>query len=198
LNGTETYDFLSYTSSGGIYTFTIKLGDGENFHFLDVPIDSPSENGTDPDTYTVTETIPSTATRYSAASATTLNGTMSVAADAEFRFENYYTPPVAGLEISTSDGDPNACYIFVLEATNIPGFLPVNLSVPAGETVTVVGLATGTYKITEVQSWNTHWTASQNSVTVTLSEGVGEASFRYSIKPNEKWLCGHGFTVKSA
>ena len=200
INGTETYSFLSYTvkSSGGI-TLTIMLGGGESIHFLDVPIDAPSEDDDgDPDTYTVNETIPQSAKKYSAASAQEISATMSTTADAEFKFQNYYTPSVTGLEIIANGGDENEVHIYTLTSTTIDGFKAIRFAVPADDSVVIAGLLPGTYLVTEETAWNNLYSADQTSKTITLTEsGNGEISFDYRTN-GEKWLFGHSHEKKNA
>ena len=196
LAGTESYDFLTYTKQGDTYTFTIKLGDGENFHFAEVPIDSLSDAGDDPDVYTVKETIPQNANRYSTAGPTEITHTMSVTTDVQFNFENYYTPPVTGLEVTASGGDEGEVFVYVLTSTSIQDFSPIRFAVPANESVIITGLLEGNYKVTEVTDWNYLWGADANEKTVTLtSSGNGEVEFNHSSNGN-KWIFGHSYVKK--
>ena len=197
LEGSENYTFLSFTQAGGVTTFTIKLGNGEAIHFLGVPIDAPEEAGTDPDIYTVSEIIPTEATRYSAAGATTLSATMSVTTEAQCRFQNYYTPPVTGLEIIASGGDDGEVFVYVLTSTSIQGFKPINVAVPAGGSTIVTGLLAGNYRVTEITDWNYLWSADASNKTVTLTNsGNGAVEFKHTSNGN-RWMFGHSYEKKN-
>lgn len=199
INGTETYSFLTYATKTGGITVTIMLGNGESIHFLEVPIDAPSEDGDEnPDTYTVAETIPQSAKKYSAAGAQEISATMSTTASAEFRFQNYYTPSVTGLEIIANYSDENESHIYILTSTTIDGFKPIRIAVPADGSVTITGLLPGTYLITEETSWNNIYSPTTDSKSITLTEsGNGEIVFDYSFN-GRRWLFGHSYGKKNA
>ena len=123
---------------------------------------------------------------------------MSTTASAEFRFQNYYTPSVTGLEIIANYSDKNESHIYVLTSTTIDGFKPIRILVPADGSVTITGLLPGNYVITEETSWNNIFSAVATSKSITLTEsGNGEIAFDYSFNGG-KWLFGHSYGKKNA
>ena len=172
---------------------TFELADGEYVSFLNVPyfsVDTEAQYNY----YLVTEAaIPTELQdKYTAV---TFEQTLKLneMTDARATFINYYTPPVAGLQISAQTGEPGEWIICEVTA-NYAGFKPLQLAVQVGgSSVTVVGLLCGEEYVYTVTELNTN-TAVENIV---LEEGqVSTAALTTTRKP--KWFFGFGMIKQTA
>lgn len=172
---------------------TFELSDGEYINFLNVPYFSGT-NEAKYNYYLVTEAaIPTDLQDKYSAGTTEQTLKLNELADARATFINYYTPPVAGLQISAQSGEPGEWIVCEVTAT-YSGFEPLQLAVQVGgPSVTVVGLLCGNEYVYTVTELNTNTTVEN----IVLIEGqVTAASLTTTRKP--KWFFGFGMIKQTA
>lgn len=172
---------------------TFELADGEYVSFLNVPYFSV-EDEMQYNYYLVTEeSVPSNLQNKYTAVTTEQTVKLNEMTDARATFVNYYIPPVAGLQISATQGEPGEWIICEVTA-NYAGFQPLQLAVQVGgPSVTVVGLLCGNEYVYTVTELSTN-TAVGN---IRLNEGqVYTAALTTTRKP--KWFFGFGMIKQTA
>ena len=187
----------------GDTNITLYLYGGENVKFSNVPVYQQGSN-TAVNSFTFTQTITEKTDKYS----TQDNGTMSTtrtipAAMSEVtptscQVYTYYIPPVVGLHITTENGGANESFIFtVTYKTDVDAIDPITLVVPAGGEVTVTQCITGNYEIKCISTWDTLYSTSTTSTTVTLTEGKDSyVTFTYSFN-GKKYIYGYSHSTKT-
>lgn len=199
--------YFTITAGTGKTTLTFNLADGEYVKFLNVPFSkNASEN-----TFKITETIPSDATRYTASNPE-LSITLNETTDARATFINQYDAPTAGLQINVG-GDDGEFFIFeVLQHQKADGDDHTNdvqystIVVPANDTAVIAGLANNEdveYIVREKTTgdkWSWRWNGwkdkNGNSITqITAPEfdSSGTAVVEFvPVSSITQWLFGNG------
>jgi hypothetical protein len=188
----------------GDTNITLYLYGGENVKFNNVPVyqsdaeDSPINN------FTFTQTITEKTDKYSTLNNGTMSATrtipaaMSEGTPTSCQVYTYYIPPVVGLHITTENGGANESFIFtVTYKTDVDAIDPITLVVPAGGEVTVTQCITGNYEIKCISTWDTLYSTSTTSTTVTLTEGKDSyVTFTYSFN-GKKYIYGYSHSTKT-
>ncbi|MBQ9099440.1 MAG: hypothetical protein IJY50_08455 [Clostridia bacterium] len=194
----ETLSFLTVTQETGKVILTFELADGEYINFLNVPFFTVASE-TQYNSYVVKEaTIPTELqNRYSAyTSEQTI--VLSEISSSLATFYNYYTPPVAGLQINVA-GDDGEFFIFeVLQRVDgQEDILYATIVAPANGTATIVGLWAGEsveYIVREKstgEAWSWRW-GTMSEQTAPAFDDAGNAVVTFTpSSANNKWLFGN-------
>ena len=203
----DTYkDYITINAN----SIVVEVYSGEAFRFSEVPVYTDNTKAT-VYSFNVTQTITEYTEKYSTqenANSTTQTKVvaMSEAQATDSQFYVYYFPPVVGLAVTATGGAENEAYIFTVDmikdsagnnvnanGENISAlFADIKFVVPAGSTVTIAGLASGTYVITRNDAWDTIYDGS-NSYEVFVDSDGGEATFTFALDGSSKYIYGHGF-----